>query len=241
MAESCGETGKPRFLLLPGMLCSGSLWDGQIPALSQITDVSTLVPTGSTIEEMVDEVLTSVTGPISLVGLSLGGIVAMAAAIAAPERVKRLVIMSATAYGPRPDQRTAWSTYSQRIENGLAVTSVADELWPNLVSPSSLNNAALHQSVVTMADQVGATIFLNQLSAQHSRVDQRVDLTKVLCPTLVVAAAHDVLAPVPAMEEIADLIPHAELVVLRDSGHLSPLEVPEAVSRLLFEWIPRAL
>jgi len=223
------------------MLCSDALWNGQRTALGEIADVSTLVLTGSTIDEMVDEVLTSVTGPISLVGLSLGGIVAMAVAIAAPHRVERLAVLSATAAGPRPGQRMGWADFRERINTGMPVACAANELWPSLVSAKNSDNRRLRNIVTDMAEQVGSVTFLRQLSAQQSRVDQHFGLPTILCPSLVLAAANDALVPIVAMEKIANQISSAEFRILPGTGHLSPLESPAAIGTLLYNWILRTL
>ena len=71
-------------------------------------------------------------------------------------------------------------------------------------------------------------------------MDERPGLAEVRCPTLVVAARDDRLCPVERHEEIARPRPRAELVVLDDCAHLSPLEQPEALSCYLRRWLAAA-
>jgi pimeloyl-ACP methyl ester carboxylesterase len=70
-----------------------------------------------------------------------------------------------------------------------------------------------------------------------SRPDSRPDLPKIKCPTLVLVGEGDQLTPPKLSEEIASGIRNSRLVVVRDSGHLSTLERPDAVNTALVEWM----
>jgi len=48
---------------------------------------------------------------------------------------------------------------------------------------------------------------------------------------------QDHWSPLAQHEEIAALIPHSELVVIEDSGHMSPVEQPEQVTKALLRWL----
>ncbi|WP_345673637.1 alpha/beta hydrolase [Yinghuangia aomiensis] len=59
-------------------------------------------------------------------------------------------------------------------------------------------------------------------------------------PTLVVGGAGDMMAPASHSEAIHDAVPDAELVIVPDSGHLTPLEHPEVVDAALRGLLARA-
>jgi pimeloyl-ACP methyl ester carboxylesterase len=59
----------------------------------------------------------------------------------------------------------------------------------------------------------------------------------IKCPVLVMVGRQDRWSPVAQHEEIAALIPDAELVVIEDSGHMSPLERPNQVTNTLLRWL----
>ena len=90
-----------------------------------------------------------------------------------------------------------------------------------------------------MAEEVGTDRYDAQLRLQATRVDERPGLASITCPTLVLAARQDRLCPVERHEEIAARVPGAELVVLEDCAHLSPLEQPAVVSAHLRRWLAR--
>lgn len=227
----------PVVVALPGMLCTGQLWTQ--PGFDLGADVE-LVPfplRGSTIDEMVTGVLELPHPQMTLVGLSLGGIVALSVAAAAPERISGLAVLSATARPPRPEQHLSWDAMAALTADGAFDTITPELLVPVLLSPTHQADAGIREAVIAMADDTGPQAFLEQLSAQHSRTDLRPALAGITCPVVVLAGSDDALAPVEAHQEIVDRVPHGELHVIAEAGHLSPLEQPAAVSRRLREWL----
>lgn len=221
---------------LPGMLCTERLWTQPGFDLGPDVQLCPVPLRGSTIEEMVASVLELPYPKMSLVGLSLGGILALSVAAAAPERISRLAVLSATARPPRPEQHLSWDTMAALTADGAFATITPELLMPVLVNPAHQADATLSAAVVAMADCVGPQRFLEQLATQHSRTDLRPALAGIRCPVLVCAGADDALAPVEAHQEIAERVPRGELDVIADAGHLSPLEQPAEVSRLLRAW-----
>jgi proline iminopeptidase len=57
--------------------------------------------------------------------------------------------------------------------------------------------------------------------------DIRSELPKIIAPTLVLAGRHDWICAPEFSEEIARLIPHAQLQIFEESGHLLRLDEPE--------------
>jgi pimeloyl-ACP methyl ester carboxylesterase len=76
-----------------------------------------------------------------------------------------------------------------------------------------------------------------QIQALLNRPDLRPRLAGIACPTLVMVGRQDRWSPLAQHEEMAELIPNAELVVIEDSGHMSLLEQPEQVSSALLRWL----
>ncbi|EPN44160.1 alpha/beta fold family hydrolase, partial [Pseudomonas syringae pv. actinidiae ICMP 18807] len=61
-------------------------------------------------------------------------------------------------------------------------------------------------------------------------------LGRITCPTLIVAAEHD-YTPVSLKEAYVKSLPNAQLVVINDSRHATPLDQPEQFNRTLLEFI----
>jgi len=70
------------------------------------------------------------------------------------------------------------------------------------------------------------------------RRDSVIDLLRrVEAPSLVIVGDEDVSLPPPCSREIAGALPNSSLVVIRESGHLSSLEQPEAVTEAMLRFL----
>jgi pimeloyl-ACP methyl ester carboxylesterase len=88
-----------------------------------------------------------------------------------------------------------------------------------------------------MMQDVGVEGFINQQTAVMGRPDSRPGLAAIRCPTLVIVGDGDLLTPPERAQEIASGIRGARLSVIRDSGHLSTLEQPAAVTKSMVEFL----
>ena len=173
-----------------------------------------------------------------VIGVSMGGMIAQEMAIADPARVDRLVV--ALSFG-RPDpirrafllhRRWARSQGADLMQEGLATL-------PWLVSPALLNDGARLASVLeTLAAMplMDADAYALQIDAilEHETLPR---LRTVHAPTLVLAAAEDVLTPVFLSEEIAAAIPDARLMVLPRGNHAVQIEYPEDFNHAVLDWL----
>jgi pimeloyl-ACP methyl ester carboxylesterase len=81
------------------------------------------------------------------------------------------------------------------------------------------------------------TAFLRQQQAIIGRPDSRPGLAAIACPTLVLVGEGDEATPPELAREIAAGISRSRLITIPDSGHLSTLEQPRAVTEALVEWM----
>jgi pimeloyl-ACP methyl ester carboxylesterase len=214
------------------MNCSARLWSG-LGFDASLTPCLTETTMSAQVERLLDELPSR----FQLIGLSLGGIVAMALARTAPERVAGLGLASTNPHGPTDTQLASWRSERDRLAAGGTARQIQQDLLPVLLSVESLERRPdLVEATLAMADEVGETDLDAQLCLQASRIDERPGLRHVRCPTLVVAARYDRLCSVERHTEIAALVPAARLEILERAGHLAPLERPLALRRLLTSW-----
>jgi pimeloyl-ACP methyl ester carboxylesterase len=233
--------GTPTLLLLPGLLCDARLWRDQIDALSgRARIVVADLTQDDTVEAMARRALDAVgDGPFAMAGLSMGGYVAFAVLRAAAARVARLALLDTSARRDTEEQ-------SRRRRGLIALTrqgrfrGVTPRLLPMLVHPDRLNDAALTDEVMQMAERIGKDAFLRQQAAILGRPDSRADLPGWTMPARIVVGEGDQLTPPDHAREMAELLPHASLTILPGCGHLPPMEDPEAVNAILSEWLEEA-
>jgi len=228
---------KPNILLLPGLLDDASLFAEQITVLSTLASVEVGdLSTAETIAGMAVDVLKATSARrFVLVGLSLGGYVAFEIIRQAPERVAGLVLLDTSA---RPDSDEARAKREELI--ALAETdldAVTEQLLPRLSHPERMNLPAVRGVIQSMARSLGKEVFIRQQRAIMARPDSRPTLADIDCPTLVICGREDLITPPELASEMAAGIRHAELRIVEQCGHLSTLDQPEEVSRVLLDWV----
>jgi pimeloyl-ACP methyl ester carboxylesterase len=95
----------------------------------------------------------------------------------------------------------------------------------------------LRAIVDAMGNESGPDAFIRQQTAVMDRPNSQPDLQNVKCPTLVVAGDGDAINPPNLSEEIATAIPGSRFEAVKLCGHLSTLEQPDAVTRLLMRFL----
>ncbi|MCS3844630.1 alpha/beta hydrolase [Microbacterium sp. AK031] len=221
----------PPLVLLAGMNCTEDLWAGTgfehaiHPAL---THESMDAQVGALLGELPDRFV--------IAGLSLGAIVAMALALAAPERVAGMCLVSTNAKVPTPAQRAGWDDWIARLDAGEDPEALQERILPSLLSPdASQEHPGLADRVRGMGRATDAAALRAQLLMQGTRVDLLGRLSDLPTPTLVVSGRDDVICPPHFHTEIASEISRARLVSY-DAGHLLPMEKPREFGRLLSSW-----
>jgi 3-oxoadipate enol-lactonase len=149
----------------------------------------------------------------ALIGISFGGMVAQEVAIAAPDRVTRMVLACTSSGGPGGSSSALHEVLSlpqaQRAERLIGLVDVRTAKDPLLRAQISERLA----TVLVDPDE-GAR---RQLEARRHH-DTFARLREITAPTLVAAGRHDGLAPLANSRALADAIAGARLEVF-EGGH----------------------
>lgn len=169
------------------------------------------------------------------VGLSMGGMIGQHLALAAPQRVDKLVIANSTSRippeaGPLWDERIA-------IVRAEGCAGVAEATLGRWFTPGfrAMPSAAL-ETIATQIRNTPAAGYIGCAAAIRA-LDITARIGAIAVPTLVIAGADDPGTP-PAMSEIiAAAIPGARLEVIPSASHLSCIEQPEIFNRLVIDFL----
>jgi 3-oxoadipate enol-lactonase len=168
---------------------------------------------------------------VSFCGLSFGGATGMWLAVHAPELIDRLVLACTSArFGESAD----WLERAARVREG-GVGAVADSVLARWFTPRF---AAEQQEVVARFRRILLETPPEGYAASCEAIagwDFRDRLAAIRAPTLVLGAADDPATPPDHARLLADSIPNAKLVVLRDAAHLANVEQAGAFSALVIE------
>ncbi|HET7627126.1 MAG TPA: alpha/beta hydrolase [Bacillales bacterium] len=232
---------KASLLLLPGTLCNQRLWAHQMQHLSDIADVKVPDLTrDDSIEDMARTVLREAPDRFALAGLSMGGIVSLEIMRQAPERVTALALLDSNPLPAKQEQKKTWDGFIAMAREGRFLEITEKHLLPTLIRQESINNEKLVSTIIKMAKEVGKEAMIRQMTALKSRPDAREVLGTISCPTLVMLGRQDVVCPLHLHELLAENIPDAHLVIVEESGHLSSLEQPQAVTAVFRYWLQRS-
>lgn len=228
---------KRHVVFLPGLLCDRALWAHQTAHLADSVEIMVgNLTRDESISDMAERILAEAPDTFALAGLSMGGYVAQEIMRQEPERVERLALIDTQARADSADQVKTRKDLIRLATIGK-FKGVTPRLLPNLVHKDRLDDPAVRDVVLEMAERVGQEAFARQQTAIMGRKDGRGDLHAIRVPTLVLCGRQDILTPPVLHKEMVDSIPGAKLVIIEDAGHLAPLEQPHAVTAVLRYWL----
>ena len=171
-----------------------------------------------------------------IVGLSLGGGVAFQLALDYPQLVKTMTIVNSAPamVGITPD---AQKEVERRVAivRQMGMRAMGEALAPNLFPKAE--HAALRQTFVEQWAENDPQAYIEAtLSMVGWNVTDR--LGSIRCPTLVIAADQD-YTPVATKEAYVKLLPDAQLVVIADAHHATPVERPQEFNAALAQFLAR--
>jgi pimeloyl-ACP methyl ester carboxylesterase len=185
---------------------------------------------------MAEELLANTPGRFTLIGLSLGGYVAFEVIRRQLRRLERLARLDTTALADNPARKAGRHADIARVRDG-GIEALIPDLPSRWLAPAHAQDPKLVALMADMARSVGARGQLNQQTAMLGRPDSHEDLAKVAVPTLVMCGRQDPVTPVADHRAMAAQVPLSRLEFIEDCGHLSSIEQPDAVSRVMADWL----
>ncbi len=185
----------------------------------------------------------------TLVGNSMGGFVSTELAIAFPQLVERLVLVSAagiSTYRHRDVERV--EPYLRRVAPIVAVYTgwtASRSDW--VARRAGLRNLTLglitrhpgRLPAALAAEQLRGAGKPGFMQALKANIDYpiRERLPEIACPSLIVWGAEDRVIPVSDASVFEELIPNSRKVIFEDTGHVAMIERPASFNKLLDEFL----
>jgi aminoacrylate hydrolase len=175
---------------------------------------------------------------IHFVGHSTGGAIGQVIAINYPERLASLVLYASVHKADHYRHRV-WGLRKQILE------TMGPETYAKTTSlffyPPEYTNA--HHDELLAVEARTAQFELSSPEIMGSRIesilkfDVKADLGKIKAPTLVICSEDDLLTPAYFSQEMATLIPNAQLVLFQKGGHAYSRSNPEQFNKLVLDFI----
>lgn len=212
--------------VLDGAVTYTMLWHGGRPEPSEPLSMQT----------MAADVLDHVPGTLDLVGFSMGGAVALAAAIAAPDRVRSILVGCASAGGGDGAVQHQRALAAEE----LGMSGVVDDHLGRWFTPAALEPPA-HPGVTCARDRLlGASAESFAAAWRALAANDAIHrLSSIRAGTTILHAAGDVSTDLESKRKTASMIRGARLRVI-DGPHMAQLENPSEVSQAIsehLEWV----
>ena len=175
-----------------------------------------------------------------VVGASMGGAITQLVGILHPHRVRSLslVCTSCSNHQWRRDLLSSWGDLA--LEKGMSEMTMQAARW--VIGPRSLRR------LWPAFSWLGPVATSREAHGFHAQVQAILDaddslstlLGQITAPTAVIVGNQDILTPRGDSEELADLIPTAELTVLSGAAHGLMIEHATTFNRVLGDFLTRA-
>lgn len=242
-------SGAETILFAHGLLWSGAMYAPQIAALRDryrcVTfdfrgqGRSEVTADGYDMDSLAADAIALVEtlgiAPVHLVGLSMGGFVAMRVAARRPDLVRSIALLETSAEVESPDKILSYRVLGligRYFGFGLVAGSAMPIMFGKtfMTDPARKAERETWRGVLLKNDRVGIS---RALGGVIGRKSVEAELANIEAPALVIVGEEDV-ATVPAKAEaIARAIRHSTLVRIPRAGHTSTLEEPAAVTAAL--------
>ena len=225
--------------MVPGMMCDERIFSPQIEELSKNIEVTVAdISNFSSVSELASDVLKKAPKSFSLLGHSMGGIVAMEIYSHEPKRIEKLILMDTNPKAELDEVKLKREPQIREVNKGKLLEVMRDEMKPNYLAESE-NKRSVLNVCMDMALTLGPDVFINQSRALQSRLDQQNTIQSIKIPVLIMCGSEDKLCPVERHEMMHNMISDSDLIIINNAGHMPTLEQPRETTEVIKEWLMR--
>jgi malonyl-CoA O-methyltransferase len=239
------------FVLLHGWGCDSQSWQPLLDQLQQLGDVSAIdlpgfgdSPDASswTLEDVLELLAALIPPQATLVGWSLGGMLATALAARYPEKVKRLVTLAANVkFVATDDYPTALPpAVNAQFSAGFSADPQGTlKLFSGLLAQGDAQERALLKRLRAATRPAPAPTTVGWRAALDllSQLDLRATFAGLSQPGLHIFGAADALVPAAAAAAVQQLNPQQRVVVVPAAAHAVHWSQPEQVTQLIHQFM----
>jgi len=248
-----GDSKNKSIIFLHGFPYDHTMWKAQIDELSEkyfcVTyDIRGLgeSPVGDgqyTMESFVDDLETIIKElklekPI-LCGLSMGGYIGLRALERMEEKFSAAILCDTRADADGNEGKLKRAAAIKRI-NTEGLAPFAKDFITNCFGDNyKQHNKEEFEKRIAKSSGFNPVGVKGSLLAMLGRNNTTEYLSKIKTPTLVICGENDALTPPAVMKPLAEKINRAEFVIIKNSGHMSPIENPREVNDAITKFLDR--
>jgi pimeloyl-ACP methyl ester carboxylesterase len=222
------------FVMIPALGCDERLYRQIASCLNDFARLQTIIVDRDRMSACVQQVLAQAPDSFIILGTSFGGRVAIETALAAPNRVKGLVVIGASP-GPVADPAAGFRR-SERLRGGEfeQVVQEMGEMVSHLPGP---RGPSTREAFIAVAHGFGAERMARQSDALAHRADLWARMPEIACPALMLWGKHDRFSPASDGFKLSAVLPKARYVEIAECGHFPSLEAPEETADAIGHWL----
>jgi pimeloyl-ACP methyl ester carboxylesterase len=240
--------GRP-IILIAGLSVDKSIWNNIVDEIKNDFQIiyfdnsgvgeNNLLPSPITTIDMASEVTEIIKflnlKEVTIVGHSLGSYVSQHVAAKNPETVKNLVLISSRVKSSI-NTILHYDVVQKLIKSGVSRDIMIEDSLSWLFGSSYLNNQStsekLIQEKLSSSPVSSLENFSNQVKAaiQH---DASSICQNIKSKTVIINGEEDIICTQKEAKVLAEMIPGSELIILKNSGHMIPIENPFYISKFI--------
>jgi pimeloyl-ACP methyl ester carboxylesterase len=248
-----GNSKNKSIIFLHGFPYDHTMWKAQIDELSEnyfcVTyDIRGLgeSPVGDgqfTMESFVDDLESTITElkldkPI-LCGLSMGGYISFRALERMEENFSAVILCDTRSEADNNEGKLKRAAAIKRISTEGLAPFAKDFITNCFGDDYKKNHKDEFEKRIAKSSGFNPVGVKGSLLAMLGRNDTTEYLSKIKIPALIICGENDALTPPAIMKPLAEKINGAEFVVIKNSGHMSPIENPEEVNEAIKKFLEK--
>ncbi|MBA6296973.1 alpha/beta fold hydrolase [Colwellia sp. MB02u-9] len=228
---------------IPGTMCDEHLW---LPVWQRLQEqchedhqlISLVIPNTGCMDEVVNALSDKIVAHKAiLVGFSLGGYIASAIALKLENKLKHLLIVSNfpknLPIAEIKQRKRTTDLISQRGYCGIPDKRVDDLLHPEIKQLNRQGYQDIKQIIVAMDRTLGVDVLLHQLRISMHRPNLLPGLARLSLPITLLVGDADNLVDLASLKQALHGASHIVLKEIPHTGHMLPLESPQAFATML--------
>jgi len=227
-----------KLVLIPGLLCTPSVFDSVAPALSSETVRPSLLVSDD-LTAIARDLLRVAPETFAVLGMSMGSYLVFEMFRLAPERISAMVLIGASARkdtDEAAEKRHKAVRWAQKVGMDALIATMPGAM----LAKQSQQDEKIVTCLADMAEAVGLDAFAAHQAALSRRPDSRATLPDIKCPVLVLTGEEDHVTPAEIAQEIADNVAHGSALHIPGAAHLPVLEQPDPVARHVNQFLQAA-
>ena len=217
---------------ISGTMCTVDLWQFVFPKLENIQPIHIDITPATSFDEINKIILNHIEAPATIVGFSLGGFSAMNFAIHHPEKVKKLVIVTANTDGLNDNEIQLRKSTIDFLEKHN-YKGISQARIQQFLHPDNHSNSEIVSIIKKMDTDLGKEVLLRQLKATSTRINISQEVLKLNIPCLFITAENDALINPKKIKEFVNQTKKGRYITIKNCGHMIPLEKPKELAHIL--------